>query len=166
MTEELPVGPEMISPMEFSFSFSPKTLSHHSLPSAPVPFLPCSAGFFSCFLSLQAPLSLPQAPACLPLGTQSHLLRPSPLSPAGVSGLVVTGGSGGAHLLARCVILDKCQPLPPDLLKSEGGSLDHVISELGAKLHGPLLAANTLVGRAVGKGRMCAGGCRRAQAGP
>ena len=62
--------------------------------------------------------------------------------------------------------LDKCQPLPSDLLKSERGSLDHVISELGAKLHGQLLAANILVGRAVGKGRMCAGGCRRAQAGP
>ena len=63
MTEELPVGPEMISPMEFSFSFSPKTLNHHPLPSAPVPFLPCSAGFGSSYsLPLQAPLSLLQVP--------------------------------------------------------------------------------------------------------
>lgn len=73
-----------------------------------------------------------------------------------------------AHLLACCVTLGKrSAPAPqPDLLASERGGLDHAVSELGAKPHGQLLAATTLVGRAVGKGRMCAGCCRRTQTEP
>lgn len=49
---------------------------------------------------------------------------------------------------------------PPGIRK---GWLDHVISELGANSHGQLLAANTLVGRAAGKGRrvLSAAGGRR-----
>ena len=105
---------------------------------------------------------LPSPGPRLPVHRHSaHLLRPTPLSHVGDPGLAVTRGSGEAQLLACCVTLGKCQPLPPDLLASEGGSLDHVISELGAKSHGQLLAVNTLVGRAVGKGRMRAVGRRR-----
>ena len=63
----------------------------------------------------------------------------------------------------RTSICHWCCPKKTPPPKKERGSLDHVISELGAKPHGQLLPSNKLVGRALGKGT---GGCPRAQAGP
>ena len=161
MSEKLPVGPEMLFPVEFSFIFS--------RPSVTTP-APSSISSSFCRTSLVLGLlpgsMLPSPGLRLPVHKHSaHLLRSTPLAHVGDPGLAVTRGSGEAQLLACCVTLGKCQPLPPDLLASEGGNLDHVISELGAKSHGQLLAVNTLVGRAVGKGRMHAVGRRRPQAG-
>ena len=125
MSEELPVDPEMILPMDLSFSFVPETLNHYPPPPCTlVPFLPCSVGIGSCSLSLHAPLSFLQPLSYPPLGSQTHRLRPSLLSRVAVSSLAVTGHSGRSPRLACCVILGKCHPFPPELLAAERGSLE------------------------------------------
>lgn len=118
-----------------------------------VPFLPCPAG-----LGCALPPSLPHSPPAPSLPVPGHSAPPpQALTPdswgsfwPGSHRRIWCGSSTGT----LCDLGQVFPPLPPDLLASERGCLDHVISELGAKPHGQLLAATTLVGRAVGKGRM------------
>ena len=125
MSEKLPVGLEMLFPLEFSFIFSRRSITTPT-PSS-ISSYSCRTSLLLCPCPRQVPCSLLQAPGCLSTGTQLSSSGPHPCLMWEILAWL-TRGSGEAQLLACCVTLGKCQPLPPDLLASEGGSLDHVIS--------------------------------------